>query len=84
MWFGEDIDRGLAGDIDKSPKSWDGYNRSQPSDRRAAGDTRVRAATGTKFMDRSWLVSERNDCCVTVSDARFGDNIRDPMQRPGS
>ena len=32
----------------------------------------------------SYLVSERNGCCVAILDARFGDNIHDPMQRSES
>ena len=32
----------------------------------------------------SQLVSERNGCCVAIPDARFGDNIHDPIQRSQS
>ena len=33
---------------------------------------------------RSWLVFERICRCVAIPDAPFGDNIHEPMQRPGS
>ena len=33
---------------------------------------------------QSRAIFERIDCCVSIPNARFGDNICDPVQRSGS
>ena len=39
---------------------------------------------GPIFNSEDWLSFERNSCSAAAADARFGDNIHDPMQWSGS